>query len=198
MIAQILQAATNVIDQFWAARAGNGSVSAMAYANRLLVFAIGVGATAVTRVVLPLLSDLSVQGKPFARRTASRWAMGLICLSSLGAMILWPSSNWLVGLVFERGAFGPQDTERVAAFLQYSWLQLPPYLGSLVLIQLVLAESRYRLMIWFSALNLAVKILANALLVPHFGINGLAISNSVMQLSLLFMLVVWFQKTKDA
>lgn len=198
LLAQVMQAATNIVDQFWAARSGNGALSVMAYANRLLFLAIGIGSTAVTRVLLPLLSDLSIKGKALARRAAWQWALGLIALSALVAMLLWPSSAWIVKIVFERGAFGPQDTQRVATFLQFSWLQLPPYLGSLVLIQLVLAESKYRILAWLTAFNLAVKLIANSILAPHFGINGLAMSTAIMQLCLLLMLLAWFRRTRDA
>lgn len=196
LVAQLLQATTAIVDQFWAARSGDGAVSVMAYANRLLFVAVGVGATAVTRVVLPLLTDLSIQRRLLARRKALQWAAGLFALSALGVLLLWPASPWIVGLIFERGAFGADDTRRVAAFLQYSWLQLPPTLGALVLIQLALAQSRYRLLALCAGINLAVKLLANAWLAPRLGVNGLALATAAMQGVNLFVLLLWWRASR--
>lgn len=193
LIAQLLQATTSIVDQFWASRGSNGAISVMSYANRLLFVAVGIGATAITRVVLPLLTDLSIQHRSFARRKAMQWAVGMFMLSSVGVMVLWPVSSWIVMSVFERGAFGAEDTRRVAEFLQYSWLQLPPTLAALVLIQLVLAQSHYRILAICAGFNLLTKLIANAELVPYMGVNGLALSTAIMHTCNLFLLFIWWR-----
>ena len=161
LLAQVLQAATSVIDQFWAARAGQGAVSVMGYANRLLFLMLGLGSVAIARVLLPTLARLSAahpQHIHQARQLAQAWAARVFGLSALGTLVLWPLAPWLVATLFERGAFGPADTQRVAAFLQISWLQVPATLASLVLIQQVLAEQRYRLLTWLAAMPSGVCV----------------------------------------
>ena len=143
LAAQLMQAATGVADQFWAARAGQGALSVMGYANRLLFLVLGLGSVAIARVLLPTLASLSVAHRAQARQLALRWAWRILGLGTLGVLLLWPLAPWLVALLFERGAFGPEDTQRVASFLQVNWLQVPPALAALVLIQQVLAERRY-------------------------------------------------------
>jgi len=96
--------------------------------------------------------------------------------------------------LFERGAFGPADTQRVAAFLQVSWLQVPTTLASLVLIQQVLAEQRYRVLTLLAATNLLVKLLGNSLLTPWLGLQGLALASALMPVSTLMVLLLWWRK----
>lgn len=196
MLAQLMQAAASIVDQFWAARSGDGSLSVMAYANRILFVVVGIGSLAISRTILPILADLTVQHRTQARQAARRWAARLFALSALGLALLWPASPWVVAILFERGAFGSDETQRVATFLKYSWLQLPSSLASLVLIQQVLAESRYRMIAVFAGFNLVLKLGANALLVPHFGVDGLALATSAMHLFMLAMLVFWWHKSR--
>lgn len=196
LLAQVLQAATSVIDQFWAARAGQGAVSVMGYANRLLFLVLGLGSVAIARVLLPSLARLSAaqpQHIHQARQLAQAWAMRVFGLSMLGTLVLWPLAPWLVATLFERGAFGPADTQRVAAFLQISWLQVPATLAALVLIQQVLAEQRYRLLTLLAATNLVVKLLGNSLLTPWLGLQGLALASALMPLSTLLVLLLWWR-----
>lgn len=196
VLAQLLQAATGVIDQFWAARAGQGAVSVMGYANRLLFLVLGLGSVVIARVLLPALANLNATQPAQARQLAHRWALRLLGLGTLGVALLWPVSSWLVALLFERGAFAAEDTERVSAFLQPCWLQVPTTLASLVLIQQVLAERRYRLLTLLAAANLAVKLLGNGLLTPWLGLQGLALASALMPLSTLLVLLWWWQKPR--
>ena len=196
VLAQLLQAATGVIDQFWAARAGQGAVSVMGYANRLLFLVLGLGSVVIARVLLPALANLNAAQPAQARQLAHRWALRLLGLGTLGVALLWPVSSWLVALLFERGAFAAQDTARVSAFLQLCWLQVPATLASLVLIQQVLAERRYRLLTLLAAVNLAVKLLGNGLLTPWLGLQGLALASALMPLSTLLVLLWWWQKPR--
>lgn len=197
LLAQVLQAATSVIDQFWAARAGQGSVAVMGYANRLLFLVLGLGSVAIGRVLLPTFARLSAgqtQHIHQARQLAQVWAWRVFGLSTLSLLVLWPMAPWLVATLFERGAFGPADTQRVAAFLQVSWLQVPTTLASLVLIQQVLAEQRYRVLTLLAATNLLVKLLGNSLLTPWLGLQGLALASALMPVSTLLILLLWWRK----
>jgi putative peptidoglycan lipid II flippase len=197
LLAQVLQAATSVIDQFWAARAGQGAVAVMGYANRLLFLVLGLGSVAIVRVLLPTLARLTAaqrQHHDQARQLAQMWAWRVFGLSTISLLALWPLAPWLVATLFERGAFGPADTQRVAAFLQVSWLQVPSTLASLVLIQQVLAEQQYRLLTWLAAANLLVKLLGNSLLAPWLGLQGLALASALMPVSTLLVLLLWWRK----
>lgn len=191
LIAQVLQAATSVVDQFWAARAGDGAVSVIGYANRILFVVLGIGSAAISRAILPTLAGLSVDQSAYARQIAMRWALRLFGLACLGVLVLWPASSWVVSVLFERGAFGAEETQRVAAFLRFSWLQIPAGFAALVLIQQVLAERRYRVLTIVAAVNLAVKLLGNAVLTHWFGVEGLALSTALMNLATMTLLLVW-------
>lgn len=194
LLAQVLQAATSLIDQFWAARVSEGAVAVMGYANRLLFLVMGLGAVAISRVLLPTLAHLSSaqpQHTQQARQMALVWSLRVFGLSTLSVLVLWPLAPWLVSTLFERGAFVASDTQRVAAFLQVSWLQVPTTLAALVLIQQLLAEQRYRWLTLLAAINLIVKLLANNLLTPWLGLQGLAYASALMSLCTWVVLLLW-------
>jgi peptidoglycan biosynthesis protein MviN/MurJ (putative lipid II flippase) len=92
-----------------------------------------------------------------------------------------------VGLLFERGQFSAGDTTRVAQVLRFSLPQLPFYFCSMVLVSYALSQRRYRLVFWSGLIGCAAKVLGNVLLVPHLGLNGIALATGfVYALNALF------------
>jgi peptidoglycan biosynthesis protein MviN/MurJ (putative lipid II flippase) len=93
-------------------------------------------------------------------------------------------------VLFERGAFTGQDTARVAEVLRYGLTQLPFYFAGIVLVSLLASQGRHRLIAAVASVNLVVKLLALVILTPLLGINGIALSTSLMYFFTLLLL--WF------
>jgi putative peptidoglycan lipid II flippase len=87
---------------------------------------------------------------------------------------------WIVRILFERGAFGPQDTQRVAEVLRYAAFQIPFYILGTVAARIVISlqASRYMLTIAFSALFLNASL--NWLFMRHLGAAGIALSTTIV------------------
>ncbi|MEI6548074.1 MAG: lipid II flippase MurJ, partial [Burkholderiales bacterium] len=76
VVGQLLMSVVNLVDQYMAIRLGSGELSTFSYATRLLALLTGLGATAVGRAVLPVVSAMVANGKHLeATQCARLWAM---------------------------------------------------------------------------------------------------------------------------
>lgn len=197
LLAQFLQSLTALVDQFWAARLEAGTIAAMGYANRLLALFLGLGATAIGRAALPVLSRVAVNDQGRGRQLVLQWSLALLALGCLGVLVLWPLTPWLVSVLFERGAFTGNDTWRVAEMLQWGLLQIPFYFSMLVYVQQIAAEKKYGFLVVIAIINLAVKLGFNAVLVPVYGAKGLFLATAIMYISTLVMCVFIGRSRRD-
>ena len=173
---QALMSFVGIIDQFFAAHLGTGAIATLSYANRILALILGLGATAVGRATLPIFSKAEAQGSAQGHRLASHWVRLLFLLGVIAMILAWGSARWAVQLLFERGAFTLQDTLAVTGVLRYGLVQLPFYFAALVFVSYVSSQRRYTLLFWSGVIGLGSKILGNMVLIPLFGINGIAMA----------------------
>lgn len=190
LLAQLLQSLTALVDQFWAARLEAGTIAAMGYANRLLALFLGLGATAIGRASLPVLSRVALEDQGRGRQLVLQWSLALLVTGFIGVLMLWPLTPWLVSVLFERGAFTANDSQRVAELLQWGLLQIPFYFSMLVFVQQIAAEKRYGFLVVIAIINLAVKLGFNAVLMPAYGARGLFLATAIMYISTLAMCVL--------
>jgi putative peptidoglycan lipid II flippase len=181
---QALMSLISVVDPIVAAGLGPGTVSTLSYASRILALLAAIGTTVVARALLPVLSRAVANGRdPAVDRLAWRWASAVFAggavLAALGAAFAPP----MVRLLFERGAFGPAETEAVTELLRWALPQLPFYFAGVALVQWLSSRQRYVAIAGVAALCLAVKLAANALLVPAFGARGLMAATVAMYAS---------------
>ena len=185
-IGQILMSLTGIIDQLFAARLDEGSISTLNYANRIMALILGLGATAIGRSVFPVLSQMA--GKPAtlhrARSAALKWTVVMFGLGILMLAILWPLADFFVKLLFERGAFTSENTQEVAFIFQFLLLQLPFYFSSIVLVQLFTSKKKYKTLLVSGLIGLVIKIITGYLLITKFGLLGLASSTVFLHLSI--------------
>ena len=120
--------AGNLIDRTLATQLPEGSITRMEFATRVIQVPLGIVGLAVSYAVLPTLARFSdrPRGQPrgLPRRAGVRPEVVLLLMLPTLA-VLAALAQPLIGLLFERGAFGSQDTVLTAAiFLAYS-PQLP-------------------------------------------------------------------------
>ncbi len=187
---QTLMSFTGIIDQFFAAHLDAGSIATLSYANRILALVLGLGATAVGRATLPVLSQAQAVGGDQGRRVAMHWVRWLFLLGVVVLVIGWWLAPWAVKVLFERGAFTAQDTHVVTGVLRYGLVQVPFYFAGLVLVSLLASQGKYREIAVIATTNLVVKGLANLTFIPWLGINGIVLATALM--SLISMVLCWF------
>jgi putative peptidoglycan lipid II flippase len=173
-----------IIDRRLASGTGASSAAWMANATTLIQLAHGLVAVAIAQAVLPTLSRQSAAGdQPGFRATlgtALRLVLVLIIPAALALLVL---GKPVIGLLFEHGAFTPQDT------LQTTWALRGYLLG------LVFAAIDWPLNFAFYArqntvtpalvgvLSVAVYLVVALLLVRPMGMLGLVLADSAKHCS---------------
>ena len=187
---QIVFSLVPLVDQFFAARLGEGTLAALGYANRLLLGVQGLAGVALQRASLPLLSQLASQSPAQARQTSLRWAAWAGGAGALMAAAVVALADPVVSLLFERGSFSAQDRQDVVMLLRWGSLQLPIFLAGLVLVTALASMRAGALLMWLAALGFGVKLLMNLLLVSGFGAVGIQFATALMYLCT--MAATWF------
>lgn len=177
---QALMGLTVIIDQFFAVKLGTGSIATLGYANRILSLILSLAAISVSRATLPVFSQAKLKGVGEMHEVAIYWVRLMFMLGMGGLLIGYWLAPWTVKLLFERGAFAATDTKIVVEVLRYGLLQLPFYFVSAVLASYALSQRRYKLIFWSGVIGIVFKSIANLVLTPYLGINGIAAGSSFM------------------
>ena len=163
------------IDTFFLARIGTGALSYFNYADRLNQLPLGVIGAALGTAILPQVSKHVGAGEPDkaakVQSQAAELAM-LLCLPA--ALALAVSALPLISALFQGGRFTAQDAELTALTLSIIVLGLPAYVLVKVLTPGFYARQDTATPVKIAAIVLIATVVLNFLLIPPFGIAGLA------------------------
>jgi len=146
----------------------------------LLSLVLGLGATGITRALLPVLSDLHKKGDAFARKVASQWMSYMFLAGAIAAAVGWLLAPWAVHVLFQRGAFSAANTVAVSETVRAGLLQLPVYFAGIVLVQLTASRADYIVFFYVNLINIGIKVLTNYLLIDEFGVKGAMYSSALV------------------
>jgi putative peptidoglycan lipid II flippase len=90
------------------------------------------------------------------------------------------ASEWLVRVLFERGAFGADDTAQVTLIQQMYLIQIPFVMVGILGGRLLIAMSKMYLLSIMAVINLAVVVVGNLVLMRWLGVSGIALATSIM------------------
>ncbi len=185
-----LMASTALVDQSMAAMLPSGSVAALAYGNRIIALPITIATTALSTAVIPYFSKMVALDDWKSMRQALRHYLGLIFAAAIpltGIIIL--CSELIVKILFQRGSFTSANSHLVAQIQACFALQIPFYIGCILVVRLHSAMRNNQMMMWGSAGNLIVNIGLNYLFMQWWGVAGIALSTSCVYLfSFVFLL----------
>jgi putative peptidoglycan lipid II flippase len=177
---QFILGLTLPIDQAFASGLGEGALATLGYANRLLGLPTGL-MVILTRAFLPVLSGAVADGHmELGRRQTLRWALLMAAGGAAGLAIGWIAAPAMITLLFQRGAFTPEDSANLAIAVRLGLFQLPFFFGGMVLVQWFAAASRFDQLLYVTIVALGVKLMLNFLLVPIFGLPGVLLATSGM------------------
>jgi putative peptidoglycan lipid II flippase len=160
--------------------ASPAAVSWLYYANRLYELPLGVASIAVAAVIVPRIAESvhSSSESPFASAQSRAYeiAIGLALPAATGfALLAEPIARGL----FERGAFGAQDTAAVAAALMAICAGLPGHVLEKVFGAVSFAHEDTRTPMLAALAGFATAIIGGVLLFPRFGYVGVAAAIAV-------------------
>ena len=180
---QVLTSLVTFVDQFFAIRIEAGALSELSYATRIAAIASTIGALVISRAMLPVLSRLHVDARDRVVEVAMRYGVTVFVAAAVAAFGCATIAEPLVRILYERGQFGPADTATVAHLVRYAFVQVPFYLASMVFVSALLAQSRYRGVVYAAALSSAIKLCLAGLLVQSYGLPGLLIATALVYLT---------------
>jgi putative peptidoglycan lipid II flippase len=160
-----------------ASHVGVGAVSWLTYADRLMEFPTALLGVALGVVLLPQLSAAQARDDTQGYSDMLDWGLRMLMLLALPcavALIVFPKA--LVAVLFHYGQFQPQDVAQTTRALMGYGVGLMGLVGVKVLAPGFYARHDIRTPVRIAIVVLAATQVMNALLVPHLGHAGLALS----------------------
>jgi putative peptidoglycan lipid II flippase len=163
------------IDTFFLTRIGTGSMSYFNYADRLNQLPLGVIGAALGTAILPQVSRHVGAGEPEAAARVQGEAADLAMLLCLpAALALCVAAGPLIDALFQGGEFSHGDARITAMVLSIIVLGLPAYVLVKVLTPGFYSRQDTATPVKTAAFVLIANVALNFLLIPPFGIAGLA------------------------
>ena len=182
MIAGIfLIGSAQLVDQMFAASMPAGNVAVLNYGNKVVSFPLQIAATAIGTSFLPYFSSMIANNDwRVARQLLNRY-LKLIFLFTIPVTFFFVVfSEPLVRLLLQRGAFTAADTKIVANVQALGALQIPFYLGVILIVRLLSALKANHILMWMSFVNIIVNIIADYILMKIYGVAGISFSTSIV------------------
>lgn len=163
------------IDTFFATRLPEGSLSYMNYSDRLNQLPLSVIGTALGTAILPAISRFIDKDEPEEAAKVQGQALELAMLLTLPAAIaLWVVSVPLVTALFQGGRFTLEDARITGNVLAIIVSGLPAYVLVKVITPGFYARKDTKTPVKTAGIVLLANIVLNFVLIPPFGIYGLA------------------------
>jgi len=171
----------NIFVNTWLATSqGEGPVSWLNYAFRLMQFPLGIFGVAIASATLPTVSVQVATGELEGLRKTLSSALRMVLVinipAALGLIFL---SHPIVALIYEHGKFKQTDTDATAKALIFYAIGLFAYSGIKVLVPAFYALGRSRVPVIISAISVAANIALNLWLIGPLGYVGLALGTSL-------------------
>lgn len=182
-----------MVNASFASHQGDGAVTWLNNAFRLMQLPLGVFGVAIATVTLPLVSRSAALGDTAGFRTtlakALRLAFFLTVPSAIG---LWCLGEPIIALLFQHGRFGAEATRQTAAALRFYALGLVAYSGIKVLAPAFYALDARKTPMTVSFIAIGINVGLNAFFTYHlgWGHRGLALSTSLTA-TINFVLLLW-------
>lgn len=181
VVGAALMSGTTLIDQTMAAALPPGSLSALNYGSRLVTTILGLTAASIGTAAFPYFSkqvaekDWGTLGQTL--RVYLRW---IFVVSVPISLLICAFSEQITRLLYERGAFLPEDTHLVAQVQSFLIFQIPFYIGGILVVRIISSLQANQILMWASGLNLILKIIMNHMFMRWLGVAGIALSTTIM------------------
>ena len=180
-----------MLNRFFASGLAEGSISALNYGSKLAQFPAGVFVSAIAVAIYPLLTEYAVRGEKESFRNALEKGLGVVMLLTIPAAVgLIVLRVPIVRILFEYGAFTPEDTLASASALMYYAIGTVAYSLIIVLLRVFFAFSDIKVPVIAGCCGIAVNILVSVATMQVMTHDGLALATALG--SIANMLVFFF------
>lgn len=191
MAGAFLLGSTQLVDQAFAASLPAGNVAVLSYGNKVVSFPLQIAATAIGTSFLPYFSAMLAKNDwQAARQMLNRYLKLIFLVTVPITFLLVLFSEPLVRLLLQRGAFTEADTRLVADVQALGALQIPFYLGGILMVRLISAMKANYILMWGAIVSMVINFLADYGLMKIFGVAGISFSTSIVYFSSFVFLLV--------
>ena len=184
-----------VVNRTLASTLDSGSITALNYANKLNMFAVGVIAVAISTIMYPILSKLASEGNKKLFKINISKSINMIVIIMLPIMVVMTTfSTEIVKVLFEEGSFNSHDTYLTSTALFFYSIGILSY-G----LKELLAKSFYSLQdtktpVRNATISVVINIVFFIFLVNIMGIGGLALASSISATVTTMLLLISLRK----
>ena len=184
-----------VVNRTLASTLDSGSITALNYANKLNMFAVGVIAVAISTIMYPILSKLASEGNKKLFKINISKSINMIVIIMLPIMVVMTTfSTEIVKVLFEEGSFNSHDTYLTSTALFFYSIGILSY-G----LKELLAKSFYSLQdtktpVRNATISVVINIVFSIILVNIMGIGGLALASSISATVTTMLLLISLRK----
>ncbi len=183
VFAAALMSSTTLVDNAMASQLGSGSVATLGYGHKLVALAISLPAMSLSRAVFPYFAQqVATHNWTAVRDTLAKFSWGVLLAMVPMTLVLLCFSYPLTSLVFERGAFRPENTDAVAWVQVMYALQIPFYTLSILYVRLVSSMRLNYLLTICTVISVVLNVVLNYVLMQRMGVAGIALSTSLVYL----------------
>ncbi|HDR06384.1 MAG TPA: murein biosynthesis integral membrane protein MurJ, partial [Candidatus Coatesbacteria bacterium] len=169
-----------LVDNALASLLGEGVISALNYAERLLQFPLGVFGVALGTAILPTLATAAARGEEEKLRGTVNYSLRLaLCVAVPATLGLVMLREPLVALFYQRGAFDAAATHETAWALLFYALGLVGYIGVSVVAPVFYSRQDTRTPVVAAAVAVGVNIALDLALMWWMRQGGLALASAV-------------------
>ena len=169
------------IDMFFTSSLREGAWTAIAYANRVFQFPVGILITAMLVPLFPMFSRF-VADKDFSslRRYFHDGLNSLFFLAFYLTMFILLFSKDIVMVLFQRGNFDANATMMVSEALFFITLSIIPYMARDTVTRVFYAFDDSKTPFVIAMCSVLIKIFMNAIFVKIYGIGGIMLSTTIV------------------
>lgn len=175
---------TVVVDQTMAAWLSPGSVAVLGYTEKVCGIILAVTVAPSCDVLFPYFAEKVARRDWHGVRNQLLTSIASILALALPAvLVLCWLAPWVIQILFERGSFTAEDTQRVAAVLRFAALQIPFYIVGSLASRVVVAMQATHFILWVSVIGLISNAGLNWLLMRPMGTAGIALATVLVQMT---------------
>lgn len=157
-----------------------GAISTLYYSDRVYQLPLGMVGIAFGMVLLPEITRLLTNGKESEAAGTMRSAIELAMIITVPAAVAFVAiPHEIMSLLFERGAFTPEDSRRCGQALAAFSIGLPGYVLIKVLQPGYFARENTKSPMIMGGVTVAVNIVVSLILFPFMGLVGIALATSI-------------------
>ena len=183
MGANLLRSGSTVVDRSLAAMLPPGSVATLNYGNRVVMTLLSVAGAALGSAITPYYSKMVTRGDwRGVQHTLKRYLLFLLLASIPLVIVLFVLAAPVVQLLFQRGSFRARDTQLVSHVQALYALQIPFYLGNVLISRLLSSLLASKITLWAAAVNLGLNIVLDVVFIRLMGVRGIALATSCASL----------------